>query len=293
VPTTVPAGVAARVHRVIEPLHAMVYFAPEAEKQLTTVGLRPGRMCYFASRSAPMGAVTSGVSAATFYNFNPELVARHIPLAWTLTTPDAVLRARLATVDESLRRLLGDDVIGSDELTEAAALARGATVGLDPAGRPLFAAHAELAWPDEPHVALWHAFTLLREHRGDGHLAALLAEGLSGIEAIVTHTATGRGFTEDSAKNGRGWSDEQWAASVATLRDSGVLNRDSLTLAPAGVALRERIESQTDLMAAAPLLELGDERTARLIELGATISNRAISNGAFPDGVFATPRSAD
>jgi hypothetical protein len=88
--TSLPDGVAARAHRATEPLHAMVYFAPETEAHLTAAGLRPGRMCYFAGRSAAMGAVSPGVTAATFYNFNPELVARHLPRAWALATPAAV-----------------------------------------------------------------------------------------------------------------------------------------------------------------------------------------------------------
>ena len=94
-------------HRATEPLHAMVYFAPETEAHLTAVGLRPGRMCYFAARSAAMGAVSAGVTAATFYNFNPALVARHLPRAWDLATPAAVVAARYAAADEVMARLLG------------------------------------------------------------------------------------------------------------------------------------------------------------------------------------------
>ncbi|HEV7194958.1 MAG TPA: hypothetical protein VGN19_03370, partial [Pedococcus sp.] len=210
---TSPAVSPARMHRALESLHSLVYFAPEVEEELVAAGLRPGRMCYFASRSAPLGAVTAGVTAATFYNFNPELVARHIPRAWTLASPEQVISARLAGVDRAMRRLLGE-ALGTPAVAEAAGLARAATVGLDPAGRPLYAGHAGLDWPEAPHLELWHAATLLREFRGDGHLAALLSSGLSGIEAIITHTATGRGFTVESAKLLRGWSDEQWEAAI-------------------------------------------------------------------------------
>ncbi len=245
-------------------------------------------MCYFAGRSAPMGAVASGVTAGTFYNFNPGLVARHIPRAWTLATPAEIITARLSAADRAMRRLLGADVVSSPEVAALAELARAATVDLDPAGRPLYAAHADLAWPDEPHLVLWHAATLLREYRGDGHVAALLNSGLSGIEAIVTHTFTGRGFTVPAAKALRGWSDDQWAATVEDLRSAGLLDADGLTAD--GRALRERIEADTDRMAAAPWLRLGAERTARLTALGKGLCRVAVANGAFPSDVFAAVR---
>ncbi len=285
-PSTLPDGAIARAHRASEPLHSLVYFAPEADEQFTKAGLRPGRMGYFASRSAAMGPVAPAVTTATFYNFNPALVAKHLPRAWTLATPADVLAARFVVADLALRRLLGAELVDSAELAEAATLAREATVGLDPAGRPLYAAHADLQWPDEPHLVLWHAVTLLREYRGDGHLAALLAADLSGIEAILTHTATGRGFTEQAAKQLRGWSDEQWAAAVDGLRERGLA--DSAGLSEAGRALRERIEADTDRMAAAPYTRLGAERTERLTELGKRLARVAVGNGAFPPGVFAS-----
>lgn len=281
-------SVAARAHRAIEPLHAFSYFAPEMEEELTAVGLERGRMTYFASRSAAMGAVTSGTTTATFFNFNPDLVARHLPRAWTLATPEQVLAARLTAVDRALARLLGSEALGSSELAELAALARTATEGLDPAGRTLFAAHADLGWPDEPHLVLWHAATLLREYRGDGHLAALLGAGLSGIGAIVTHTATGRGFTVGWARRLRGWSEDEWAAAVSELQAAGLLDEDGLTAS--GRELRQSIEDATDRLASAPWVGLGADRTARLVELGKGLSRIAVGNGAFPDGVFATAR---
>lgn len=282
------AALAGRAHRATESLHSFVYFAPEAEQQLTAVGLRPGRMCYFASRSAPMGAVSAGVTAATFYNFNPELIARVIPRAWTLAAPQAVVTARFAAVDLALRRLLGAEVLASAELAEAAALARAASTDLRPEARPLYAAHAELDWPNEPHLVLWHAVTVLREYRGDGHLVALLQAGLSGIEAIRTHTATGHGFTAESAKLLRGWSDEQWAEASERLRSRGLLDGDGLT--EAGTALRQRIEEDTDRLDSSPWQHLGEQRTARLIELCKALSRTVVGHGAFPTGVFAAPR---
>lgn len=159
-----------RMLRTLEPIHGMIYFVPEAHDAYSAVGLQGRRMGYFASRSAPMGPVPASVVVATFFNFCPNLVQRAIPAAWQLATPTAILDARHEAVDRALRRLLGEAVAG-DDMREAADLARAATDGCRPDGRPLYAAHAELPWPQEAHMVLWHAQTLLREYRGDGHIA--------------------------------------------------------------------------------------------------------------------------
>jgi hypothetical protein len=278
------AAVAARAHRATDSLHSLVYFCPEGQEEYTAIGLRPGSMPYFASRSAPMGSVTAGVTTATFYNFNPMMVAKHIPRAWTLASPEEVVAARLRVANGALRRLLGD-AVAAPEVSELAELAREATRALAPEARALYAAHAGLEWPDEPHLVLWHAATLLREYRGDGHLAALLTAGLSGIEAIVTHVATGRGFTAESAKTLRGWSDEQWTAAQNALKERDHMDGDRLTAA--GAALRGQIEDATDRMDVAAWRHLGEERTARLIELGKGLTRIVVANGAFPATVFA------
>ncbi len=283
------AGDEKRFKAAFDSLHALAYFAPEVDAALTGIGLRPGRMPYFAGRSAAMGAVGPEVVAATFYNFNPEVVARVLPRAWTLATPTQVLQARLDGVDKALTRLLGDHV-KSDEVAEAAELAREAAAGCTGEGRPLYAAHAGLGWPGEPHLALWHAVTLIREYRGDGHIAALVLNGLSGIEALVTHVATGRGFVAGAAKLTRGWSDEQWAAAEAALTGRGILGADG-GLTEAGAALRDRVEIATEAAAQGPWQHLGAERTARLEELGRGLSRRVVDAGAFPEGVFTSGRA--
>jgi hypothetical protein len=277
--------VVARAHRAVEPLHNHLYFAPEHDEHLTAVGLRPGRMCYFAGRAAPMGRVGPGVVAATFYNFSPALVARHIPRAWTLAEPEQVVAARLEAARASLTRLLGADVAGSPEVAELAELVREACSVLTPEARPLYAGHADLPWPEEPLLVLWHGASLLREHRGDGHLAALLRAGLTGLEALVTHTVTGRGFTESGAKATRGWSDEEWTATIASLSERGLLADGQLT--PDGAALRAQIEVETDELSAAPWEHLGPERTARVVELGKALSARLVAAGAYPSGLLA------
>lgn len=276
-------ALAYRCHRATNSLHSLIYFAPETDERLTAAGLRPGRMGYFASRSAPMGAVGPGVVVATFYSFNPEVIARHIPRAWSLATPEEILAARADAVDAALRRLLGD-AVSSPELAEAAELAREATEGCTAEGRPLYAGNAELDWPSEPHEVLWHAITLLREFRGDGHIAALVANGLGGLPALITHVATGDSFRPEAAKSMRGWSDEQWAGAVAQLQADGLLAGEALTAK--GIELRERIEGQTNAAAAGPWLVLGAERSARLATLCQELTRMVIAAGAYPPGLF-------
>ncbi|WP_300017784.1 hypothetical protein [Pseudonocardia sp.] len=265
----------------------MCYFAPETEQHLTAVGLKPGRMSYFAGRSAPMGAVFPGVVAATFYNFNPELVARSIPAAWSMATPAVLVTARFAAVDAALRRMLGDDVVASPAVAEAAALARRAAEGCTVEGRALAAAHLDLDWPTEPHLVLWHALTILREHRGDGHIAVLVGAGLDGLEALVSYTATGRGFVTSFAMASRGWSQEQWDAAVVRLAERGLLTAAG-ELTADGTALRKRIEDDTNRLGADPWIHLGDDGAARLGEIGGGLVRSLLAAGCFPDGVFAS-----
>jgi hypothetical protein len=287
-PSGLDPAVVARAHRAVEPLHSYIYFAPEHDAAFSALGLRPGRMCYFAGRAAPMGAVGAGVVTATFYNFSPSLVAHMIPRAWTLASPEQVIEARWEVARTSLTRLLGQDAIDSAEFAELAGLLREACDALTPQGRPLYAGHADLGWPGEPLLDLWHATTLLREHRGDGHIAALLHADLNGLEALITHTATGRGFTLPAAKATRGWSDEEWAAESAALVERGLLDDDGLTAA--GKDLRARLEAETDVLSADPWLLLGAERTARVVELGKGFARLLVAGGAFSGEVFASGR---
>ncbi len=276
---------AKRTARSLEPLHALGYFSNDVDEAMGELGLR-GRARYFASRAAAMGAVGPGAVTATFYNFHPGLVAHAMQGVWETTTPAAVVEARYRGIDASYRRLLGEDVLVSDQIAEAAELARRATEGCTPAGRPLYAAHADLEWPEAPHLVLWHALTLLREHRGDGHVAVLVGAGLSGLEALVTHTATGKGFRLEAAKKSRGWSEEEWSACTASLQERGLLDGEG-ALTDAGRELRRGIETATDAIDLGPWSHLGDAGLARLAELGMPLAKRALENGALPREVFA------
>lgn len=263
--TSEKGQLARKTWRTVEPLHAMIYFVPEAASFYESLGIT-GRNGYFASRSAPMGAVSAEVVIATFYNFSPELVRRAIPISWDVATPEVVMAARLQAVDASMRRLLGEPSLGSPEMIRAAELARIAACEacIRTEGRPLAAGHAGLDWPDEPHLALWHAQSILREYRGDGHVALLVALGLSGIEALVSHAATGDASAQ-LLRSTRGWSIDEWAGAVESMRSRGWLTgTDELVMTDLGRAERGELEDQTDELAAAPYDALGEEACQEL-----------------------------
>ena len=134
---------------------------------------------------------------------------------------------------------------------------------------------------------MWHALSLLREHRGDGHIGALVAAELSGLEALVSHTATGQGFLTEFAQASRGWSQEEWKGATEALTSRGLLGDDG-ALTPAGEALRARVEEETDRLAAAPWQHLGEERTGEVMRIGTALTRTVVKAGAFPrEGVFA------
>ena len=258
---TLESTLARKMWRTMEPFHGFVYFIDEAAAAYTEAGLAPGRMGYFASRSAPMGPVPPEVVIATFFNFHPALVRSCIPEAWRLATPARVLDARLSAVDAGLHRILGEDATGAD-MTEAAGIARAAAEACQPEGRPLFAGHASLPWPDEPHLVLWHAITLLREYRGDGHIAALVAEGVGGCQALVIHGATGD-VPNAVLQSSRAWPDDEWARAVDELRSRGWLD-ESGALTDAGRTHRRWVEDRTDALAMAPWEAVGQDQADRL-----------------------------
>ena len=268
--------------KTIEPLHGFIYFAPEAQDRFEALGLHGGAG-YFASRSAAFGPASAETVIATFFNFNPVFVRSNIPAAWEKVTPEQVLAARLDAADAALRRGLGD-LIGTDAVVETAALTRKAAEAACERleGRPLFAAHATLPWPTEPHLQLFHAQTLLREFRGDGHIAALVAGELTGIEALVVHAATGY-LPASTLRKTRQWSEEQWAAAVTALQDRKILDPgDELTLTEEGRAHRQRIEDVTDRLAEPAYAALGEEGVTRLIEVGKPLAAAVIEAGMLP-----------
>jgi hypothetical protein len=259
------ALVAHKTWRTVEPLHGMIYFVPEAAEAYARLGIT-GRAGYFASRAAPMGAVSADVVIATFFNFNPELVRNAIPDAWERATPSDVVAARFGAVDAACRRILGNDVVESPDMGRAAALARIAAeeAARHVEGRPLAAGHADLAWPSEPHLQLWHAQSILREFRGDGHIAHLVIHGLSGLEALVTHAAAGDVPARILLAT-RAWSEEAWQRAADGLRQRGWLEPgDELRFTASGARHRKEIEDGTDALSSAPYQALGEPGCAEL-----------------------------
>jgi hypothetical protein len=259
------ALLARKTWRTLEPFHAMIYFVPEAAEAYARIGIS-GRSGYFTSRAAAMGAVAPEVVVATFFNFNPELVYAALPGAWDVAAPDVILAARLEAADGALRRLLGETILGSPEMRRAAELARGMAeiAGTRAEGRPLCAGHAGLPWPVEPHLVLWHAQTILREFRGDAHVALLVTNGLSGIEAVITHCASGE-VPQGVLRAARGWSDDAWSTAVNELQARRWLTQgNDLTLTEWGVNKRQEIEALTDALASAPYAWLGEDDCAEL-----------------------------
>ncbi|MHB6910866.1 SCO6745 family protein [Streptomyces sp. DB-54] len=281
--SALPERAGRHCHNALNPFHSAHYFAPELGAEMTGLGV-DGRAGYFAARSAPLGAVGAGTVTATFYSFKHELVAQHVPQVWTVTTPQAVLDARLRAVDASLRRCLGD-AVESAEMAEAAKLALTAAEGCARHARPLCSAYADLPVPDAPHLAYWHAASLLREHRGDGHLVALLDAGLDPVEALVSHAASGHGMSYRGILATRGWSQEELTAAQERLRARGLLaTADELT--EAGTALRKDLERTTDRLDRAPYEHLGAAGVARLTELAAGFAKLLVESGAFPQALF-------
>ena len=269
--------VAHKTSRSLEPYHGVIYFLPEATDAYAKLGVT-GRDGYFASRSAPLGKVSAGVVIATFFNFNPSLIHHAIPSAWEQTTPGAMLDARLEAIDSGLRRLLGD-VVDSADVARAAELARAAAGACTNPGRPLYAGHATLPWPTEPHLVLWHAITLIREYRGDGHIACLVAEGLDAVEALITHAASGA-VPRIALQSSRAWSDEEWDAGVARLAARGIVTDDG-EFTPEGTALRQRIEDQTDVLGLPAWEAIGEDACQQLREIVRPWSRTIVDSGTF------------
>lgn len=274
------SGRVRQLWHLLEPLHAVLYYAPEVFEEAEALGYATAERwsSYFPYRAAPLGAVGAEQVTSAFYSFSPRMVAEHIGPAWKIASPEALLRARVRGMDRAYRALFGDRT-DSPEFAEAAALARRAAEAADTAGRPLAAANAALDWPDAPHLQLWHAATLLREHRGDGHIAALLVAGLDPVESLVSFAAIGAASVERFES--RGWSPEEWAAAHTRLTARGLVGVDG-TATDEGHALRRTVEAHTDRLAAAPWRALTIEEADRLVELLGEFWVAVLSSGLLP-----------
>lgn len=274
--------IARKTWRTLEPIHGMIYFVPEGPEHYRNAGLLDERSGYFASRSAALGEPSAELVIATFYNFDPATVRAAMNGVWQVVRPEELLDARFMAADAALRRLLGDDVVASDEMTEAAALAYTAALAATDHlhGRPLFAAHAALPWPTDAHLVLWHAQSMLREFRGDGHIAALVADGVSGIEALLMHGGTGE-IAAGVLQRTRNWDDQAWTAAADRLIDRGLLDPDG-TLSELGAERRRWVEDRTDELALVPYESIGEDGCARLRSLCRPFSQAIVAGGGLP-----------
>jgi hypothetical protein len=259
-----------------EPVHAVTYFAPEARAALEELGYRGFWMGYFAARSAPLGTVPREVVSAIFYNFAPERVAKALPAAWQIAGPDAALQARRDSAVAALRRY----GIGGENVDVAAELAGKAARQAPLDGRPLFAANVALPWPDDPLAALWHAATLLREQRGDAHVAVLAAAGISGRESNVLHAAAGW-ISRDYIARTRDYDDAAWRHHEQRLAERGLLNDDG-SLTARGRELKDGIESTTDTLALSALDALSDDEVETLFQSLTPITRAVVAGGDIP-----------
>jgi hypothetical protein len=268
---TFDATVSRPMWEAVERYHAICYLAPEVREEATAAGLKGFWMNYFATRAAPMGPVGPAVVLSTFFYYAPVRVYRAIPDAWSFSTPGEILAARYRGTARALRSIYGDAVDGPD-VEEAATLVAEAVEACDPIGRALYAGWSSLPWPDDPHLALWHGCTLLREFRSGNHLIAVAAEGLTGCESVVSHVAVGeapRAWITDEA----GWNNDEVAEAEERLRIRGWLGRDCQPT-DACYAGRRRIEDLTDRLDFPVWKHLGEENARRLFDLMSILATR-------------------
>jgi hypothetical protein len=270
-----PADLARAMHGVIEPINSIAYFSAQLAEAWQQAGLEPFTQGYFGGRSAPMGAVGTSVVAATFYNFHPSIVAMGVPSAWDVAPPARVLEIRAAGMQATFESL----EVPTDGVEEATTLARQAAQGISFAGRPLAAANLDVAASGAPLADLWQALTALREHRGDGHVAVLTAEGIRPVDALVLYAAWEERISRRFLQATRGWDDDAWESAQGSLADRGLVGDDG-HLTDAGVTYRDQLEARTDELAAPPWAALGEETTRRLWHLLQPIA--AAAGAAYP-----------
>ncbi|MCF6391093.1 hypothetical protein L2K20_29400 [Mycobacterium sp. MBM] len=265
-----------RFWRAYEPVHAVSYFYPQFATTMAEAGLTGWWNGYFAGRAAALGATPPHVVTALFFGFSPAMVANAIPKIWTRITPDDAVRARFTAAEMVLAEHLGaGSAADLRRVTDNLERAIGST-GFD--GRALAGAWLSVPRPATPAGRLWLTSTILREHRGDGHVIAATACGLSGLQASITHTATGR-VGRDVLQPSRGWTDEQWMAACDELVERGILSATG-ALTERGVTLRDRVEGITDELALTPLRTLRDAEWT--VDILTRMARSIVDRGAVP-----------
>jgi hypothetical protein len=261
-------------------VHRFVYFVPEAAQEYAALGVKgPGG--YFGSRSAPMGAVPDEVIIATFYNFSPRAITASMPGVWETASPESLQDARFRVIARSLDRVGVD--LSREDIAEARALIDPVVAALVLAGKPLAAGNAAVALPNDPLVALWQQLTVVREWRGDVHIALLVVNELAPCECLVLQVASGR-FPLRIAQATRRWDDNEWAAAVEALGRRGWMTPEG-ELTPEGVEARNGLEADTDRLCAPIWQPVGETGAARFAELIMPMHNAMDASGIY--GAFA------
>ena len=282
---------ARRLWVVAESIHAVTYFAPACRQSLRQAGLKGFWTGYFAARASPLGAVGAGPVAAAFFNFDPAMVRRAVPSCWDAVDPATVTEWRAEAAAGALGERCAPDALGA--LRAALPMLRRATAHCAGEGRPMTGANREL-WPfvedalrrrGLPEAVIeigeaWQACTTLREHRGDGHVAALLIHGLSGLEAHLLAAGT-LGVPAGVLREARGWTGSQWDTGIARLAGRGLLRTDGVATA-AGQALRHQIEAMTDDLAAPPFAALTADETDGLFRSLLGCARQIQESGLYP-----------
>lgn len=260
--TNPSAALARRLYGLTEPIGMVPYAAPEPTEEVMALGYRTYWDTYFAGRAAPLGRVPAEVVHAIFYNFADGEVARHIPRVWDVATPEAVLAARERGAAAAVRRILGD-LADSPAVASAADLATKAATSAPTEGRPLYAGLRTLPVPDEPVARLWHAANLLREHRGDGHVAALVSERIGGLEAHALH-AVSQGMPAERFGRIHHLPAATLDGLARRMRSRGLVD-DAGRITDLGRATKERVETLTDELAAPAYAILSPAEVDRLV----------------------------
>ncbi len=268
-----------------EPLHAVTYFAPQARAAYESIGLRGYWRGYFAGRAAPLGAAAAAPVTALFFSFAPTMVARAFPDVWERVSPEQALAARLDGAVAALRAVLPPE---PGRWAEAADLVEIAARAAVTDGRALGAANAALPRPADVLARLWLAATVLREHRGDGHVAALLDAEVTGCQALVLRNALHGGRRQ--LQPNRGWTDAEWDAAARALAERGWLDDDGRPTAT-GAAAHRAVESRTDRLAAQPWTALSPADATRLSQALAPLAAAAEAVVPYPNPM-GLPRAA-
>jgi hypothetical protein len=270
---------------VFEPIHAVSYFSAESRQAFADVGLTRFWDGYFAGRSAPLGAVVGSAVTAMFSGFAPAFTERALPSVWATASVDRVLEARLAGAEATLRRYFSDE----DAVAAAANALTPAAEAADTVGRPLAAANQAQPRHDDPYRQLWQVTGTLREHRGDGHVIALVEAEIAGLASLVLRS--GLDLDATMLLKARGWTEEQWENERSALRSRGLLDSEGRATA-AGAETIARAERMTNRLALSPWAGFTDDEVRAVATLTLPIARSVSTLYPYPNPI-GMPQSWD